>query len=144
MIMPEHVHLLILPRDEHYSVSRILAAVKIPVARRALAPRERAGRPSSAAHVRRQRPDALGVMRDAQPNGKIAYRFWQRGGGYDRNIVQPGTVHATIEYLHANPVRRGLAASPEEWQWSGAGHFVGRQNVPLIPDVESIPPRDLT
>ena len=132
MIMPEHVHLLILPRDEHYSVSRILAAVKIPVARRALA------------HVRRQRPDALGIMRDAQPNGKIAYRFWQRGGGYDRNIVQPGTVHATIEYLHANPVRRGLAASPEEWQWSGAGHFVGRQNVSLIPDVESIPPRDLT
>ena len=46
-------------------------------------------------------------MRDEQPNGKVAYRFWQRGGGYDRNFNEPESIYAEIEYLHNNPVRRG-------------------------------------
>ena len=25
-------------------------------------------------------------MEDRQPNGKVHFRFWQRGGGYDRNV----------------------------------------------------------
>lgn len=78
-------------------------------------------------------------MRDEQPSGKVAHRFWQRGGGYDRNLTQTKTVHATIDYIHANPVRRELVATPEDWYWSSARYFVGRTDVPLVPDVDSIP-----
>src|SRR5437667_1094987 len=35
VIMPEHVHLLVHPRQQHYKMSRILAAVKRPVSSRA-------------------------------------------------------------------------------------------------------------
>jgi putative transposase len=31
-----------------------------------------------------------------------------------------GTLRAVIDYLHANPVRRGLAANPKDWEWSSA------------------------
>jgi hypothetical protein len=29
-------------------------------------------------------------------------------------------LRAVIDYIHANPMRRGLVASAEDWQWSGA------------------------
>ena len=129
VIMPEHVHLLILPLDDPYSISRILSGIKTPVARRAVA------------YVRKHRPAGLGRMRDAQPNGKVSYRFWQRGGGYDRNLTAPSIIHAEIDYIHANPVRRGLVEHPADWPWSSARHFEGQSDVRLVPDVESIPDR---
>jgi len=130
VLMPEHVHLLIYPLRDEYSISEILLDVKRPVARRAVR------------LVRAQAPGFLKMMRDEQPNGGVAYRFWQRGGGYDRNLVNTKTVHATIDYIHANPVRRGLADTPEDWLWSSARFFAGRDDYVLAPDVDSIPPRD--
>jgi hypothetical protein len=44
-------------------------------------------------------------MRDRQPNGRQSHRFWQRGGGYDRDLHGAGAIHETIDYIHANPVR---------------------------------------
>ena len=74
VIMPEHVHVLVWPRDEVYEVRLIRTAVKIPVQRKALA------------FLRRQAPHFLQQLRDAQPNGDVHYRFWQRGGGYRRPV----------------------------------------------------------
>jgi putative transposase len=130
VVMPEHVHLLIYPLRDVYSISGILLDMKRPVARQAVR------------FVRAQAPGFLKMMRDEQPNGEVAYRFWQRGGGYDRNLVNTKTVHATIDYIHANPVRRGLADTPEDWPWSSARFFAGRDDYVLAPDVDSMPPRD--
>jgi putative transposase len=35
-------------------------------------------------------------------------------------ITSVATLRAAIEYIHANPVRRGLVARAEDWQWSSA------------------------
>jgi len=64
--------------------------------------------------------------------------FWQRGGGYDRNIFTKHAIKASIEYIHFNPVRRKLAASPEEWFWSSAGYYAGATNYPLRMDREAL------
>jgi len=32
----------------------------------------------------------------------------QRGGGYDRKVIELSTLLYLIEYIHNNPVRRGL------------------------------------
>ncbi len=128
VIMPEHCHILILPRRPEYSISRILEAIKLPVTRRAKA------------YLRRTAPKSLRLMRDAQPNGQIAYRFWQRGGGNDRNLFEPNSIHAEIGYIHNNPERRGLVARAEDWPWSSAAWYAGVRNVPLVPDTGSIPP----
>ncbi|MCA9076746.1 MAG: transposase [Planctomycetaceae bacterium] len=126
VIMPEHVHLLIWPTVPDYSISRILTSIKLPVTRRALA------------YVRQSALDFLPKMHDLQPNGKEAYRFWQRGGGYDRNITEPTTVWSEIEYFHANPVRRKLCERPEDWKYSSAATYAG-QNGPITIDMQSLP-----
>jgi hypothetical protein len=89
--------------------------------------------------VRRHAPSFLVRMRDVQPNGKVHHRFWQRGGGHDRNVVEPSTVHFEIEYQHNNPVRRGLCERPEDWLWSSAADHLGVREGPLRIDRESIP-----
>jgi putative transposase len=59
-------------------------------------------------------------------------RFWQAGGGYDRNVFEPKVLLAMIDYLHANLLRRGLVQRAEDWRWSSAGWTEGKN--PLRPD----------
>jgi hypothetical protein len=40
-------------------------------------------------------------------------------------------VPGVIDYIHANPVRRGLVAQPTAWEWSSARFWEARPNVPL-------------
>jgi hypothetical protein len=44
---------------------------------------------------------------------RLRHRFWQPGGGYDRNITSTEALRAVIDDIHANPVRRGLVARAE-------------------------------
>jgi putative transposase len=127
VIMPEHCHILLFPRQPNYSISRILEAIKLPVTRRAKS------------YLQRAAAESVEVMRDEQPNGRVAFRFWQRGGGYDRNLFEPEAIHAEIDYIHHNPVRRGLVASAEDWFWSSARGYAGRSDSLLIPDTASVP-----
>jgi len=64
----------------------------------------------------------------------MLFRFWQAGSGYDRNLMYGKTIPAIAEYIHANPVRRGLATSAELWPWSSARYWMGKSDVPLVPD----------
>jgi putative transposase len=127
VIMPEHVHLLIWPRQAPYSVSEILTSVKRPVSLKALS------------HVRRSAPAFLSQMEDRQPGGRVHYRFWQRGGGYDRNLTEPNTVWAEIDYFHANPVRRGLCQTATQWPWSSAVELERPGSGFLRLDLSSLP-----
>jgi putative transposase len=122
VIMPEHVHVIVCPRDSIYEVRLIRTALKVPVQRKALA------------FLRRNAPTYLDQLRDEQPNGDVHYRFWQRGGGYDRNITDPATLRTMIEYVHNNPVRRGLVSRPVDWPWSSARYYEGCQDVPVQMD----------
>jgi len=121
-VMPEHVHLLIFPRERVYSISRILTAIKWPVARSALN------------YLRANGAPWIERLTDRQPNGRVAVRFWQRGGGYDRNITKESTLYEAIQYIHDNPVRRGLADCSTGWEWSSAAWYEGKRNVPLSMD----------
>jgi len=116
VIMPEHVHVIVYPHDSRYEVRLIRTAFKVPVQRKALA------------FLRRDAPAYLDRLRDEQPNGKVHYRFWQRGGGYDRNITEPATLRSMIEYIHNNPVRRGLVSRPTDWPWSSARFYAGMED----------------
>ena len=104
VIMPEHVHLLIWPRREAYSVSAILKSIKQSVARRAIA------------WLRSKDPSGLAQVATGQKWG--AYRFWQDGGGYDRNIRSVETLRHVVDYMHHNPVERGLVGRPDDYLWS--------------------------
>ena len=44
------------------------------------------------------------------------FRFWQKGPGYDRNSSREAAVLASIDYIHANPVVRGLVRRTMDWR----------------------------
>ena len=133
VIMPEHVHILLLPRQPEYSVSRILSGLKQPVSKQATQ------------FLRATETATPATMLDVQPNGRRSVRFWQRGGGYDRNLRSPRHIWETIDYIHANPVRRGLCEADVDWPWSSAEDYHGGAPCPVALDLASIPddPRGL-
>jgi putative transposase len=127
VIMPEHAHLLVWPTQAVYDISDVLNSIKQSVAKRALI------------YVRRHAPEFLARMADPRPHGNVHYRFWQRGGGYDRNVIEPTAAFQQVEYMHNNPVRRGLTTRPEDWLWSSAGDYAGIRVGPLRLDRDSLP-----
>ena len=46
------------------------------------------------------------------------FRYWQEGGGYDRNPRSVKALEAAIAYIHENPVRRQLRERSTDWRWS--------------------------
>ena len=48
--------------------------------------------------------------------------FWQ-AHYYDFNVSSHEKFVEKLRYIHRNPVRRGLAAKPEDWKWSSFFHY---------------------
>jgi putative transposase len=119
VFMPEHVHLLVYPKETIYDISLILQQIKEPVGRKAVK------------YLRANAPHWLPRITVKRGN-RLERRFWQAGGGFDRNAVELQTLLAMIEYIHANPIRRGLVSRAEEWKWSSAGWLEGKNS--LRPD----------
>jgi putative transposase len=89
--------------------------------------------------LRVRAPHFLPRLLDEQPSGRRSYRFWRRGGGYDRNLTEPRAIFGEIDYMHANPQRRGLCLRAEEWYWSSAGDYAGIRQGPIPIDMDSLP-----
>jgi len=116
--MPEHVHLLMWPEGATYDIGRLLAAIKRPTSFRVKAHLVEQGSPLVEQLTVQERP------------GKMAFRFWQEGPGHDRNVLTHEAALEVVEYLHGNPVRRGLCASPDEWRWSSWRRYHGPDAAP--------------
>jgi putative transposase len=104
--MPEHVHLLVRPGHDHYSISNFLRAVKQPVAMKVLSA------------LKKERSPLLGSLRTNDKSLSESFRFWQAGGGHDLNIWSLEKAEEKARYCHSNPVTRGLAIDPGDWFWS--------------------------
>jgi len=76
----------------------------------------------------------MSSIRDGNPQ----YRFWQAGAGYDRNLFTPEAIHTSIEYIHANPVRRGLCECALDWAWSSARWYADLDSVFEVDRCESM------
>jgi putative transposase len=121
VIMPEHAHVLLCPRPAEYDIGAIRKSVKQAVARRAVR------------FLRAEAPRWLDRLQVVEGRKRF-YRFWQAGGGYDRNIYQADVAWTAVHYIHGNPVRRGLVACPTDWPWSSARWYAGLGDVRLSMD----------
>ena len=107
VVMPEHIHLLI-SEPEVKTPSTVLQALKLGYARRILA------------QARRQRNPAQAVLFDGAPQ-----HIWQKRF-YDFNVRTERKRIEKLRYMHRNPVKRGLVASPDLWRWSSfRAYFLG-------------------
>ena len=99
VIMPEHIHLLI-SEPQVKTPSTVMQALKLGFARRVLA------------QARRRRNPAQARLFEHEPQ-----HIWQRRF-YDFNVWSGRKRVEKLRYMHRNPVKRGLVASPELWRWS--------------------------
>jgi putative transposase len=116
VVMPEHVHLVLLPAHA-MELGLEIGQLKSQSARRMLAMLE------NSTYVK---ADRLWIKR----NNKSRRVFWQRRC-YDHNCRSPETVREKIEYCHKNPVKRGLVQEPADWPWSSYRWYAGLQGVEL-------------
>jgi putative transposase len=49
-------------------------------------------------------------------------QFWQRRY-YDFNVWSEEKPGEKLDYMHWNPVKRGLVTKPEDWPWSSFRHY---------------------
>ena len=107
VIMPEHVHLVLLPPDGT-KLGLVIREIKSRMARE---------------YFSKHSPTASGKR-----------VFWQRRC-YDHNCRTVESVTEKINYCHNNPVRRGLVAGPGDYEWSSHNWYQGKRDVPLAMDV---------
>jgi REP-associated tyrosine transposase len=127
--MPERVHLLVFPGPTVSGVDRLLRAIKRPYSFRIK---------QLLAEIDTVLLRRLTIQ---QRPGVSTFRYWQEGPGYDRNLDNAETVLTAIDYLHRNPVRRGLVERAIDWQWSSARWYQGLaydRNIRL-PELEKLP-----
>ena len=115
VFMPEHAHIILFPRRPDYDAGKIAASIKLPVARRAF-------------HFLEANNSPWLVKLTRQRGTRAERLFWQSGGGYDRNITSGKPLLQMIDYVHNNPVRRGLVERALDWKWSSAAAFEARQS----------------
>ena len=129
VFMPEHVHLMIYPLPEADTIDALLKAIKRPFSYRVKQLLIQSNSPLLERLTVHQRP------------GVKTFRYWQEGPGYDRNVGKPCTALAAIDYLHHNPVRRGLVERATDWRWSSARSILSDapQQHPGLPTLHSLP-----
>jgi putative transposase len=60
--------------------------------------------------------------------------FWQ-ARYYDFNVYTPHKRSEKIQYMHNNPVARGLVSEPGDWAWSSYRHYATGER--CIVEIES-------
>lgn len=121
VVMPTHVHLVLLPPDG-VRVGELIGAIKSRSARRIL-------------HAWRiERNPFLRKLQIEKGGGKRSV-FWQVRC-YDHNCRTVEAVKEIINYCHMNPVKAGFVASAHEWKWSSYRWYNGYKDIPI--EIDSI------
>jgi len=106
VVMPEHIHLLIGEPDDG-SIAVIMQVLKQRVSHQCL----------SRARSR--------LAQDTAPPA-----FWLPRS-YDFNVFSEKKIAEKLDYIHWNPVKRGLVASPEQWRWSSYRYYALGEKGPV-------------
>jgi len=120
VIMPEHVHLVLVP-PESTKIGSLIGDIKRLAARSVLA---------------RLRNNDTGLLKElvVERNRIVRHALWQRRC-YDHNVRSEEFLWSKVLYCHKNPVTRELVKRPEDWPWSSYRWYQGETDVPLEMDL---------
>jgi putative transposase len=110
VVMPEHVHLL-LSEPPDGTPSTVLHDLKLRTARRLR-------------HRGRRAPAGQRRLPFEEPREEWR-AFWQ-ARFYDFNVFSERKKREKLEYMHSNPVTRGLVSHPRDWPWSSWSNYAHR------------------
>jgi len=86
VLMPNHVHLLLFPYVASYKISKILQSIKGCTSKGY-------GEHFKATAPQTYQSCCIGA------GDKKKFRFWQAGGGFDRNLWNGKAIHHAIQYI---------------------------------------------
>ena len=107
VVIPEHVHLLV-SEPQLDTLSTAMQALKLGFVRKIEGPVVPTSRKTS---------ETWGIPGLGSSESTKSRRFWQ-ARFYDFNVWTEEKRIEKLRYIHRNPVKRGLVASPEQWPWS--------------------------
>jgi putative transposase len=107
VVMPEHVHLLI-SEPSGATPSIVLKVLKQRVSRDL--------------RKKKRRGQAGQLQLSFMKGGEGPPRFWQPRF-YDFNVYSAKKKREKLEYMHANPVTRGLVQHPKDWSGSSFSFY---------------------
>jgi putative transposase len=118
VVMPEHIHLLI-GEPARGTPSTVMQVLKQRVSRQL-----RRKRRTSPAQLRLR----FDRSEDSLP------RFWQLRF-HDFNVWSHKKRVEKLQYMHLNPVKRGLVTHPKHWPWSSFSFYASRKSglIPIDP-----------
>ena len=123
VLMPDHFHLLLKPEPAE-STTRIIKRLKEETARRIV----------KTLHDNRQYPWCGKMLERLRlpptVHDESHYRVWQRRF-YPFNVYSEKKRLEKLDYMHNNPVQRGLVKEPGDWLWS-SWRFYFRQDASLL------------
>ena len=138
VVMPDHIHLL-MSEPEVGTPSVVMQVLKQRVSRRLRRKRPtlrtaKGGPPAANGGPPQLRlwGEADGPTLQRTKGGPPAAkggapelpRFWQRRF-YDFNVWSHKKRREKLDYMHSNPVKRGLARRPQDWPWSSYAFYAG-------------------
>ena len=115
VVMPEHIHLL-LGEPERGNPSMVMQALKQGFAKRLLARLCRSADPRQSS-----------LWNTAVEEGRI----WQHRF-YDFVVFTAKKRVEKLDYMHNNPVKRGLVLKPEQWRWSSYRFYAQGERGPVL------------
>jgi REP element-mobilizing transposase RayT len=68
------------------------------------------------------------AKKDGRPEG--SYKVWE-GGFHPEALESEKFVVQKLEYIHQNPVRKGLVEKQEYWKYSSAGFYINNIQGPM-------------
>ena len=120
--MPEHAHLLI-SEPKKGTPSTVLQMLKQRVSQKLRAKKRNACEKQLRLAFRERAEDPRS--------------FWQ-ARFYDFNVYTTGKKREKLEYMHWNPVTRGLVDHPKEWPWSSWSFYAkgeaGLIGIDVVPE----------
>jgi len=122
VVMPTHLHAVLWPQED-VNLSDVLRDFKRFTSRSIAKEATRQGD--------RQFLDAFAAARQhGRAQDESQYQVWQEGS-HPEAIYTPDFAYQKINYIHANPVRAGLVAAPEDWPYSSArAYHLGEETYP--------------
>jgi len=119
VIMPDHVHLVLVPSDACLvgpmigDIKRLSARLILSVLRKAASP--------------------VVARITVSDQGQSRHAVWEKRC-YDHNCRSPEDVWEKVNYCHQNPVKRGYVQDASAWDWSSFNCYTGYGAAPLDVD----------
>ncbi len=123
VIMDNHIHLIASHQDD---LSKIIQNYKSYTAKKLLHRLQSDNRDW-----------ILKLMSEFKPDYKqeSTYQFWEEGN-HPKQIQNMKMFNQKVEYMHYNPVRRGLVSNEEDWVYSSARNFLGLESIIQVDELE--------